>query len=103
MADNDRAERAPLLDGDAPAAEQDNSRGARLKRFLRGSGIFLIIIMLLLVVLIPLLVQATRRGPADHDVPPRNPSEPSSNTTELCTSAACVLASANILRSLAPK
>jgi endothelin-converting enzyme len=102
MAENDRSERVPLLDDDddANAPKEDNSTGARVKRYLRGSGILLGIILLLLVILVPLLVQASRRAPAEHDVPER---KPSNNGSELCTSAACVLASANILRSLAPK
>jgi len=106
MAENNRSERVPLLDGDSPIAagrnRQDDSTWARLKSFLRRNGVYVIIILLLTVILIPLLVQAIRRKP-DHQSPDKTPSNPSSNTTDLCTSAACVLASANILRSLAPK
>jgi len=108
MAENNRTERTPLLDGDAPApdrAESTESTGTRIKRFLQRNGVYLIIILLLLLVLIPLIVQSVRDGSGDHDSHDHDeaPSDPPSNDTELCTSAACVLASANIIRSLAPE
>ncbi|KAH0372742.1 peptidase family M13, partial [Aureobasidium melanogenum] len=113
MASNNRTERTPLLDGDAPAASDAESRestGTRIKRFLLRNGVYLIIILCLLLVLIPLIIQSVRNSSVRHDPHDHNkkhhhdkePSDPSKNETELCTSAACVLASANILRSLAP-
>lgn len=114
MAGNNRNERTPLLDGDAPTtdrAESSQSTGTRIKRFLLRNGVYLIIIFCLLLVLIPLIIQSVRNssvrhGPHDHNKKhhhDKEPSDPSRNETELCTSAACVLASANILRSLAPR
>ncbi|CAD0113239.1 unnamed protein product [Aureobasidium uvarum] len=114
MAGNNRNERTPLLDGDAPAANRADSTeptGSRIKRFLQRNGVYLIIILLLLLVLIPLIIQSVRQGSEHHDHGShdhdhdheKKPSNPPSNDTELCTSAACVLASANIIRSLAPK
>ncbi|KAH0348155.1 peptidase family M13, partial [Aureobasidium melanogenum] len=112
MAGNNRNERTPLLDGDAPTtdhAESSESTATRIKRFLLSNGVYLIIILCLLLVLIPLIIQSIRNssvhhGPHDHKKHhhDKEPSDPPSNETELCTSAACVLASANILRSLAP-
>jgi endothelin-converting enzyme len=108
MADNNRTERTPLLDGDAPAADRADSTestGTRIKRFMQRNGVYLIIILLLLLVLIPLIIQTVRNSSEHHDSHDHDekPSDPPSNDTELCTSAACVLASANIIRSLAPK
>jgi endothelin-converting enzyme len=106
MADNNRTERTPLLDGDAPAADRADSTestGTRIKRFMQRNGVYLIIILLLLLVLIPLIIQTVRNSSEHHDSHDHDekPSDPPSNDTELCTSAACVLASANIIRSLA--
>lgn len=114
MAGNNRDERTPLLDGDAPTAgraDSNESTGTRIKRFLQRNGVYLIIILLLLLVLIPLIIQSVRNSSEHHGSHDHNkkhhhekePSDPPSNETELCTSAACVLASANILRSLAPR
>jgi endothelin-converting enzyme len=113
MAGNNRNERTPLLDGDAPTtdhAESSESTGTRIKHFLLRNGVYLIIIVCLLLVLIPLIIQSIRNssvhhGPHDHKNHhhDKEPSNPPSNETELCTSAACVLASANIIRSLAPR
>ncbi|KAI4744544.1 endothelin-converting enzyme [Aureobasidium sp. EXF-12298] len=112
MAGNNRNERTPLLDGDAPTTdhpESSESTGTRVKHFLLRNGVYLIIIVCLLLVLIPLIIQSIRNssvhhGPHDHKNHhhDKEPSNPPSNETELCTSAACVLASANIIRSLAP-
>ncbi|KAH0264085.1 peptidase family M13, partial [Aureobasidium melanogenum] len=113
MAGHNRNERTPLLDGDAPTtdhAESSESTGTRIKRFLLRNGVYLIIIFCLLLILIPLIIQSVRNSSVRHDPHDHNkkhhhdkePSDPSKNETELCTSAACVLASANILRSLAP-
>lgn len=108
MAGNNRNERTPLLDGDAPAAdrtESTESMSTRFKRFLQRNGVYLIIILLLLLVLIPLIIQTIRSSTGHHESHDHDetPSDPPSNDTELCTSAACVLASANIIRSLAPE
>jgi endothelin-converting enzyme len=108
MAGNNRTERTPLLDGDAPAGDQADSTestGTRFKRFLQRHGVLLVIILLLLLVLIPLIIQSVRDSSGKHDSHDHDekPSDPPSNDTELCTSAACVLASANIIRSLAPE
>ncbi|THY11526.1 endothelin-converting enzyme [Aureobasidium pullulans] len=108
MASNNRTERTPLLNGDAPTGDRSEAResfGARMKRFLQRNGVYLIIILLLILVLVPLLVQTIRgsgKKHKHHDSHGEKPSDPHSNSTELCTSAACVLASANILRSLSP-
>jgi endothelin-converting enzyme len=108
MADNNRTERTPLLSGDAPAdnrADSTESTGTRIKRFLQRNGVYLIIILLLLLVLIPLIIQSVRNSSGRHHSHHHDeaPSNPPSNDTELCTSAACVLASANIIRSLSPE
>ncbi|THW77645.1 endothelin-converting enzyme [Aureobasidium pullulans] len=108
MANNNRTERTPLLNGDAPTGDRSEAResfGTRIKRFLQRNGVYLIIILLLILVLVPLLVQTIRgsgKKHKHHDSHGEKPSDPHSNSTELCTSAACVLASANILRSLSP-
>ncbi|KAI5207661.1 endothelin-converting enzyme [Aureobasidium subglaciale] len=109
MAGNNRTERTPLLNGDAPASDRNEPResfGSRFKRFLQRNGVYLIIILLLLLVLIPLIVQTVRSSKHRHHSHDKTPSHDDSpehpNNTELCTSAACVLASANILHSLAP-
>lgn len=109
MASNNRTERTSLLNGDAPTGDRSEAResfGARMKRFLQRNGVYLIIILLLILVLVPLLVQTIRgsgKKHKHHDSHGEKPSDPHSNSTELCTSAACVLASANILRSLSPR
>jgi len=103
MVENNRTERAPLLQGDDIEQNREiDSLWARVKSFLRRNGVYLIIMLLLVVIFIPLLVQAIRKQ-EHHDSPDETPSDPSSNKTALCTSPACVLASANILRSLAPE
>lgn len=93
MADNNPTERTALLGGDALEANQDNSTASRLKHFLTRNIASIILAFLLVLALILFPILYVRKKPSD------TPSE----VTELCTSAACVLASANILRSLSPR
>lgn len=93
MASSNPTEHTPLLDGDVPEANRDNSIGSRTKHFLRRNFVYIILVSLLVLVLILFPILYVRKERSD------SPSE----ATDLCTSAACVLASANILRSLSPR
>lgn len=105
MSGNTSEEQTPLLTDDIPVHDRPSrtSTGARLRQVLRQNIAYIVLTLLLLLFLILFIVQSVRANSHSHDDPIKEPPRAPSNTTDICTSAGCVLASANILRGLSPK